>query len=344
MPGVGEGWISEAKLIGELRQAFPTLKMLTQASPAWLKRLRFDAYFPEPNVAVEYQGKQHFDAVSIFGGRAGLVTTKSRDELKRKLSVANGCKLLYVKPNYVIEDIVSKLRSLMTSTQRSAQGQEVKTIRSNYAKPKNFTSITLGDHDINACARHGTGELIRSLAESGTDFEKLQKKKANSLIYIASLAGNLGTLAALLEVGLDVNARNCERQATALSRLCDGWVEPKLDAVRMLLAAGADPTVNGKGHGVTGRVGRAPPMIGAAFSHNLPLAKLLAEYKAKVTIRHNETGYTPFIAACYSKVTGPEGASKRMNILNWLVAKGNDPFALTASKLSAFDVAALRFG
>lgn len=47
-------------------------------------------------VAIEYQGKQHFEPVEIIGGKDSLEKQKERDSLKRKLSEENGVKLVYI--------------------------------------------------------------------------------------------------------------------------------------------------------------------------------------------------------------------------------------------------------
>jgi len=337
---IGEGWISESKLVAQLQDAFPSCKIETQATPAWLGRMRFDAYFSEYNIAVEYQGQQHSDAVTLFGGHAGLVTTQTRDRLKRQLCADNGCKLIDVFPDYTIRDVVEKIQSLMTSATRiEATEQHRQSRQPAPTRPKKITPTALGAHDINGCARHGTGDLIRSLAAGGTDFERLQKGKSESLLYVAASAGNLETLQAFLAIGLKVNAENCSRGATALARLCNGWEAPSLDAVRILLDAGADVTKRAKGYGIFDHCAYAPPMIGAAISCNLPLAQLLFEHGAKTTIRHEESGYTPFVAGCGQDHRKLPPSAKRLEMLKWLVANGANPRARNGRNQSAFDVA-----
>jgi len=48
------------------------------------------------NLAIEYQGAQHFSPVAIFGGDAGLAQARERDELKKTLCEQNGTALVYV--------------------------------------------------------------------------------------------------------------------------------------------------------------------------------------------------------------------------------------------------------
>lgn len=57
-------------------------------------------------MAIEYQGKQHFEPVEIFGGKDNFEKQKKRDVLKKKLSDENGIKLVYI--NYW-EDITAEL-------------------------------------------------------------------------------------------------------------------------------------------------------------------------------------------------------------------------------------------
>ena len=241
---VGEGWVAESKLIAQLREAFPACRIETQATPTWLGRMRFDAFFPDFNIAVEYQGEQHSMAVTRFGGQIGFLTTKARDEVKRKLCAENGCRIVDVFPDYSLVDVIKNLSGLIgpspSCSITTIQQKSTKPGRKRSRPTRVNTQAALGAHDINGCARHGTGALILSLAESGTDFSKLQKGKSESLIYVAASAGNLDTLKAFLSIGLPVNAEDGSRGATALARLCNGWDDPPLDAVRILLEAGAN--------------------------------------------------------------------------------------------------------
>ena len=98
-------WISEQLLFDKIQLNFKNILVISQASPKWLGRQRFDIYFPELNAAIEYNGSQHFVAVGLFGGEEGLKLTKLRDEEKRRKCKENNCKLLEVDENYSIDEV-----------------------------------------------------------------------------------------------------------------------------------------------------------------------------------------------------------------------------------------------
>ena len=61
-------------------------------------------------VAIEYQGKQHFEPVDFFGGEEAFEKGKIRDEEKRKLSIEHGIKLVYINFDEVITTELIKSR------------------------------------------------------------------------------------------------------------------------------------------------------------------------------------------------------------------------------------------
>ena len=68
--------------------------------------MSYDVFISGLNVAIEYQGKQHFEPVDFFGGDKAFEDLLARDKLKAKLSAENGIKLVYI--NYW-EDITPDL-------------------------------------------------------------------------------------------------------------------------------------------------------------------------------------------------------------------------------------------
>jgi CO dehydrogenase/acetyl-CoA synthase alpha subunit len=54
----------------------------------WLRykdKLQIDIWLPGIKLAIEYDGKQHFKPVKMFGGKKGLRLTQKRDKLKDQL-------------------------------------------------------------------------------------------------------------------------------------------------------------------------------------------------------------------------------------------------------------------
>lgn len=103
---IGERWVNETLLFNYIKLLFPEFTVQREASPTWLNKQRFDVYIPELNLAIEYQGKQHYIAVGLFGGEDGLKKTQQRDKEKLQLSKANGVEIIYF--NYK-ENLTEKL-------------------------------------------------------------------------------------------------------------------------------------------------------------------------------------------------------------------------------------------
>jgi len=80
-------------------------------------RMELDVFVRSQNLAIEYQGEQHFFPVPHFGGKKGLQKRKSRDQEKRKACKKNGIILIEIpytwdgKEDTVIEEIERKLKS-----------------------------------------------------------------------------------------------------------------------------------------------------------------------------------------------------------------------------------------
>jgi len=102
----GKKNLMEDKLVCKLKSIFPTIE--TQKRFEWLKNDKahyqsLDIYIPYYDIAIEYQGRQHFEPVEIFGGENSFKETLRRDEQKRILCKANNIELFYF--TYKIKDI-----------------------------------------------------------------------------------------------------------------------------------------------------------------------------------------------------------------------------------------------
>ena len=58
--------------------------------------LSYDFYLPDHNVFIEFQGRQHEEPVSIFGGEESFARQLQRDERKRKYAATNNIELIEI--------------------------------------------------------------------------------------------------------------------------------------------------------------------------------------------------------------------------------------------------------
>ena len=73
-----------------------------------IKPLPFDFYLSDYNIAIEYDGKQHFEPVEHFGGKEGYEYTIRHDKIKTEYCKNNGILLLripYFKYNNIEEEL-----------------------------------------------------------------------------------------------------------------------------------------------------------------------------------------------------------------------------------------------
>lgn len=121
MPKIGEGWISETELFYKLADRFKKYEVLHHGKPSWIGRQHFDIYFPELNIAIEYQGQQHYQPIDYFGGVEAFKKNQERDENKRKLCLENNCILIYVEENYVFEELVLQIENNIKQNKNNFQ-------------------------------------------------------------------------------------------------------------------------------------------------------------------------------------------------------------------------------
>ena len=117
VPRIGEGWVSETQLYKLIVNLFAEYEVIREASPDWLGNQRLDIYIPSLNIAIEYQGEQHFKPIAIFGGEEGLSNTRKRDKRKKELCQKNKVKLILFKYNENLgqKNVERKLSALIYS-------------------------------------------------------------------------------------------------------------------------------------------------------------------------------------------------------------------------------------
>lgn len=122
LKGQGCPKCNNSKLENEIRELLDSVKITydfrTRKLP-FLNGLELDFYLPKLKAAIECQGIQHFQAVSIFGGETAYAKTLLNDSKKRKLCEDNGIKLFYysnlkiVYPYNVYEDNSQLLNDIL---------------------------------------------------------------------------------------------------------------------------------------------------------------------------------------------------------------------------------------
>lgn len=73
----------------------------------WLGRQSLDFYLPKYNIAIECQGRQHFETVAFFGGKNGYSYRLKRDLLKYNKCLSNKVKLMYYIPESLVEEVIN---------------------------------------------------------------------------------------------------------------------------------------------------------------------------------------------------------------------------------------------
>jgi very-short-patch-repair endonuclease len=70
------------------------------------QKLKFDFYLPEYNMCIEFDGEQHFKPKKHWGGVDNLDKVILRDNIKNNYCINNGIKLIRIKYNDDVENIL----------------------------------------------------------------------------------------------------------------------------------------------------------------------------------------------------------------------------------------------
>lgn len=114
-------WKSEQRVYEIVKRLYHKYTVLYQYRPFFLHtdkgQMSYDVYICGKDIAIEYQGKQHFEPVEIFGGKEHFIEQVQRDRLKKKLSDDNGVTLVYINydddisPDLIQARIESELKN-----------------------------------------------------------------------------------------------------------------------------------------------------------------------------------------------------------------------------------------
>ena len=80
------------------------------------RKLSYDFYLPSYNMLIEYQGKQHYFPVDLFGGEPALKIRKEYDNKKKEYAKSKNIDLLEINYN---EDIEEKLNIYFKTKSRN---------------------------------------------------------------------------------------------------------------------------------------------------------------------------------------------------------------------------------
>ena len=93
-------WKSEELVFNITKKLYHDYQVIYQYRPFFLQtengNMSYDVYICGLKVAIEYQGKQHFEPVDYFGGKENFEKQQERDKLKAERSRDNGIKLVHV--------------------------------------------------------------------------------------------------------------------------------------------------------------------------------------------------------------------------------------------------------
>jgi hypothetical protein len=102
IPRIGEGWLTEAELLRLVRDILKDEEVVHQARPQWLGHQRIDIYVPRLGIAIEYQGRQHYEPVPFFGGEEAFTANRVRDQHKAELCEQHGVRMIYFRYDEMI--------------------------------------------------------------------------------------------------------------------------------------------------------------------------------------------------------------------------------------------------
>ena len=78
-----------------------------------INKLSFDFYLPNHNICIEYDGKQHYEAIEYFGGKYMLSIQQNKDKIKTRYCQDNNIKLIRI-PYWEFDNIDNILRREIT--------------------------------------------------------------------------------------------------------------------------------------------------------------------------------------------------------------------------------------
>lgn len=91
---IGERFVTETELYRIIKAIFPNNKVIHHYKAKWLEKQEIDIFVPHLNLAVEYDGIQHFKPIKAWGGEEGLKKNIERDKIKEEKCKENNVTLI----------------------------------------------------------------------------------------------------------------------------------------------------------------------------------------------------------------------------------------------------------
>lgn len=109
----------QTDLFYKLKTCFKTEEILFEVGNSivpWIGKQRLDIYFPKYNIAIEYDGQQHFRPIHFFGGQNVFEKCIGLDLQKNIKCKENNCHLLRIKYNYSnsdFENLITQIKEII---------------------------------------------------------------------------------------------------------------------------------------------------------------------------------------------------------------------------------------
>lgn len=103
-----KAWKTQYKIFKFIIKEFSTIDWKWEYSPEWLGLQKFDIYSVDYNLAIEFNGRQHYEPVEKFGGIDGFIITQKRDCIKQEKCIQNNCKLYKIKYDNIDYDKIKE--------------------------------------------------------------------------------------------------------------------------------------------------------------------------------------------------------------------------------------------
>ena len=103
---IGERFVSETELYRIIKSIFSNNKVIHHYRKKWLEGQEIDIFVPHLNLAIEYDGIQHFKPIKAWGGEEGLKKNIERDKLKEEKCKENNITL--IRFTYKENDLLSE--------------------------------------------------------------------------------------------------------------------------------------------------------------------------------------------------------------------------------------------